>query len=50
VHGGGFAGTIQVFLPTDQVTEYVAALEAVFGKGACHPVLVRPAGAVMLRR
>jgi len=50
VHGGGFAGTIQVFLPADQVTEYVAALETVFGKGACHPVLVRQAGTVMIKR
>lgn len=50
VHGGGFAGTIQVFLPADQVAEYVAAMEAVFGKGACHPVLVRQAGAVMLKK
>ncbi len=44
VHGGGFAGTIQVFLPADQVAEYVLAMEAVFGKGACHPVLVRQTG------
>jgi galactokinase len=50
VHGGGFAGTIQVFLPSDQVTEYVAALEAVFGKGACHPVLVRSVGATRIAR
>jgi len=48
VHGGGFAGTIQAFLPSDQLTEYVAALEAVFGKGACHPVLVRPVGATRI--
>jgi galactokinase len=50
VHGGGFAGTIQVFLPADQVGEYVAAMEGVFGKGACHPVLVRQAGAGMLKK
>lgn len=48
VHGGGFAGTIQVFLPSDQVADYVAAMDAVFGKGACHPVLVRQAGAARI--
>ena len=48
VHGGGFAGTIQAFMPTDQVADYVAALDAVFGKGACHPVLVRQAGAACI--
>ena len=48
VHGGGFAGTIQAFMPTDQVADYVAALDAVFGKGACHPVLVRSVGAIKI--
>ena len=48
VHGGGFAGTIQAFLPTDLLGEYVSALEAVFGRGACHPVLVRQVGATRI--
>ena len=48
VHGGGFAGTIQAFMPTDLLGEYVSALEAVFGRGACHPVLVRQTGATRL--
>jgi len=49
VHGGGFAGTIQAFLPADMLSEYVAGMEVVFGKGACHPVLVRQEGAGKLR-
>ena len=48
VHGGGFAGTIQAFLPSDLLSEYVSALEAVFGRGACHLVLVRQAGATRI--
>ncbi len=49
VHGGGFAGTIQVFLPADQLSDYVASMEAIFGRGACHVVLVRQAGATKIR-
>lgn len=49
VHGGGFAGTIQAFLPADQVAEYVSFMDGVFGAGACHPVLVRPAGTAKLQ-
>ncbi len=50
VHGGGFAGTIQAFLPADLLDDYVGAMEAVFGRGACHPVLVRQAGATLIRK
>ncbi len=49
VHGGGFAGTIQVFLPADQLSEFVSSMESVFGRGACHLVLVRQAGATKIR-
>ena len=48
VHGGGFGGTIQVFLPAEELEGYVAGIEAVFGRGACHPVLVRPVGATRI--
>jgi galactokinase len=48
VHGGGFGGTIQVFLPADQLSDYVSSMEAIFGRGACHPVLVRRAGATRI--
>jgi galactokinase len=33
VHGGGFAGTIQVYIPTDAIDAYHASMEAVFGAG-----------------
>ena len=49
VHGGGFAGTIQAFVPSDLVDEYVQTLEHVFGKGNCHPLFIRNEGAIMLK-
>lgn len=44
VHGGGFAGTIQAFVPTDLLEEYSAKMEAVFGKGSCYRLYIRPVG------
>ena len=35
VHGGGFGGTIQAFVPLDDVESFSAGMDAVFGKGAC---------------
>ncbi len=46
VHGGGFAGTIQAFVPKAKVDEYVKTLEAVYGRGACHILKIRPSGGV----
>lgn len=48
VHGGGFGGTIQAFVPNDVVNEYTAVIEDVFGKGSCHNLLIRNYGGVML--
>jgi galactokinase len=44
VHGGGFAGTIQAFVPSDLVDRYVSQLCAAFGEKACHTLSVRPVG------
>ena len=46
VHGGGFAGTIQAFVPLDMLDAYRTAMEAVFGEGACYVLRVRAQGAV----
>ncbi len=46
VHGGGFAGTIQAFVPNDTLDEYISTLESVFGKGNCHKLFIRSKGAV----
>ena len=46
VHGGGFAGTIQAFVPTDMVNEYKIEMERVYGDGSCHQMKIRPAGGI----
>ncbi len=45
VHGGGFAGTIQAFVPQDLLKKYVDTLEHVYGKGSCHILFIRHQGA-----
>ena len=45
VHGGGFAGTIQAFVPTCAVAEFKSAMDACFGKDACIVLNIRPVGA-----
>lgn len=48
VHGGGFAGTIQAFVPDSLLDAYVKKLEASFGVGTCTVLSIRPEGAVMM--
>ena len=48
VHGGGFAGTIQAYVPLERVEPFRAGMEALLGPGMCHVVSVRPAGGVRL--
>ncbi len=48
VHGGGFAGTIQAFVPIDMLDNYIALMDAVFGEGATMPLNIRPLGACRL--
>ncbi len=48
VHGGGFAGTIQAFVPTTLVASYREAMDAAFGKDACMVLRIRPVGAIKL--
>lgn len=45
VHGGGFAGTIQAFVPNELTGEYAEFMDSVFGRGACHILSVRKNGA-----
>jgi|WetSurSiteA1Bulk_404760.scaffolds.fasta_scaffold00762_8 galactokinase len=45
VHGGGFAGTIQAFVPQHLLNKYVKTLEHVYGKGSCHKLFIRHQGA-----
>lgn len=46
VHGGGLAGTIQCFVPSDMLENYQHRIESVFGPGSCHVLSIRPAGGV----
>ncbi|MGN0649347.1 MAG: galactokinase [Oscillospiraceae bacterium] len=44
VHGGGFAGTIQAFVPFDDLKQFKMNIEKIFGVGSCHVLTVRPRG------
>ena len=44
VHGGGFAGTVQAFVPTDMLNEFKTEIEKVLGEGMCHILSIRPVG------
>ena len=46
VHGGGFAGTIQAFVPVDMLDSFVAGMDGALGEGACHVLSIRPQGGV----
>jgi len=46
VHGGGFAGTVQAFVPMDMLDAFVAGIDSALGEGACHVLSIRPQGGV----
>ena len=48
VHGGGFAGTIQAFVPFEQVSAYKEEIDSALGDGACHILRIRPYGAIQV--
>ena len=48
VHGGGFAGTLQAFVPKDMLVSFKTAIEATLGEGACHVLSIDPNGGVMV--
>jgi len=48
VHGGGFAGTIQAYIPVNAMHEYRRQIEACFGKGSVTVLNIRPVGVVEL--
>lgn len=49
VHGGGFAGTIQCYIPNDMLADYREMIEAVFGKESCVILAIRPVGGYELK-
>ncbi len=48
VHGGGFAGTAQAFVPLDMLDDFKAGMEAILGEGHCHVLSIRPEGGAVL--
>ncbi|WP_243149342.1 galactokinase family protein [Colidextribacter sp. OB.20] len=44
VHGGGFAGTIQAWVPEEYLTVFKNGIEELFGPGKCHVLHIRPIG------
>ncbi len=46
VHGGGFAGTVQAFVPFDLLDAFRSGMDAALGQGACHVLSIRPQGGV----
>lgn len=50
VHGGGFAGTIQAFVPNEMVEDFRRSMDAMLGEGMCHVLQIRPIGGTVLIR
>ena len=48
VHGGGFAGTVQAFVPVELLADFKANMETILGKGRCHVLSIRPEGGAVL--
>ena len=48
VHGGGFAGTVQAFVPTELLSDFKQKIETVLGKDSCHVLSIRPIGGTLL--
>jgi len=44
IHGGGFAGTIQAWVPKEELADFKAGMEALLGEGKCHVLRIRPQG------
>ena len=49
VHGGGFAGTVQAFVPMDLLEQFKSGIEAVLGEGSCHVLSIRPEGGIRVK-
>ena len=48
VHGGGFAGTIQAFVPLDLLEQFKGQVEESLGEGSCHVLSIRPVGGTVV--
>ena len=50
VHGGGFAGTIQAFVPLELADAYTTEMNRIFGQNACKKMRIRPVGGVEITK
>ena len=50
VHGGGFAGTIQAFVPLELADRYTEEMNRIFGDGSCQKLRIRPVGGVEITK
>lgn len=48
VHGGGFAGTVQAFVPDSLVNDYSNEINRIFGENSCHIMHIRPYGGLCI--
>ena len=49
VHGGGFAGTVQAFVPLNMLEDFRQGIEAVLGAGSCHVLNIREHGGIRVK-
>lgn len=49
VHGGGFAGTIQAFVPVELIERYKAEMDRIFGQNSCYVMRIRPVGGIEIK-
>ena len=49
VHGGGFAGTVQAFVPLDMLDAFISRVETVLGADKCHVLNIRPQGGIRVK-
>ncbi|MBR2067231.1 MAG: galactokinase, partial [Solobacterium sp.] len=48
VHGGGFAVTVQAFVPFEKEEEFISTMDKILGKGSCHKMMIRPVGGIRI--
>ena len=50
VHGGGFAGTVQAFVPEDMLDDFRTGIDSVFGAGSCRALSIRRTGGCLIEK
>ena len=48
VHGGGFAGTCQAFVPVEMIDAFTSRMDQLLGEGSCHVLNIRPVGGTVV--